>query len=125
MVADKKSFSNYVIDIKEIFKDADAAGYNAKKYDIPLIKSQLAREGVENPLDGIRVYDAYVVFKEDSPMKLENAVKTLEAEIGKELKYVWFDTNEFTYRVSMYDKLIRDVLDFPHEKILNRLNVAN
>lgn len=54
---------------------------------------------------------------------LENAVKTLESEIGKDLKYVWLNTEEFNYRISMYDKLIRDVLDFPHEKLVNRLNV--
>ncbi len=69
--------------------------------------------------------DLFVVGDGIKKGTLESAVKTLESEIGKELKYVWFDTNEFTYRVSMYDKLIRDILDFPHEKILNRLNVAN
>ncbi len=49
---------------------------------------------------------------------LESAVKTLEAEIGKELSYAVFETQDFLYRMSMYDKLIRDVLDFPHERLI-------
>lgn len=52
---------------------------------------------------------------------VENVVKNMEAEIGKELKYTFFSTDDFNYRLRMFDKLIRDILDYPHEKILNRL----
>lgn len=54
---------------------------------------------------------------------LENIIKTIESEIGKEIRYAVFETSEFNYRLSMFDKLIRDTLDFPHEKIINRLNL--
>ncbi|MBI4156031.1 MAG: hypothetical protein HY507_02240 [Candidatus Zambryskibacteria bacterium] len=54
---------------------------------------------------------------------LENTIKTLESEIGKELKYAHFTTEDFKYRLSMFDKLIRDVLDYPHKKVLNRLPI--
>jgi hypothetical protein len=54
---------------------------------------------------------------------LENIVKTIESEIGKEIRYAVFETSEFNYRLSMFDKLIRDTLDFPHEKIINKLNL--
>ncbi|MFA6273660.1 MAG: hypothetical protein WC662_00690 [Candidatus Paceibacterota bacterium] len=50
--------------------------------------------------------------------KVEEGIKKLEAEIGAELVYALFDTKEFTYRLDMYDKLVRDILDFPHEIIL-------
>lgn len=49
--------------------------------------------------------------------KIEEGVKRLEAEIGIELVYAIYDTKEFMYRLNMYDKLIRDILDFPHEVI--------
>jgi hypothetical protein len=52
---------------------------------------------------------------------VENTIKTIEAEIGKEIRYAIFETPDFQYRLGLYDKLIRDVLDFPHEKILNKL----
>lgn len=50
--------------------------------------------------------------------KTEEAIKKIEAEIGTELVYAIFDTKEFLYRLSMYDKLVRDILDYPHEIIL-------
>ncbi len=65
--------------------------------------------------------DMFVVGDGIKKGSLENAIKIIESEIGKELRYVWFDTEEFKYRLAMYDKLIRDILDFPHEKILNKL----
>lgn len=55
---------------------------------------------------------------------LENIMKDLEAEIGKELKYAYFTTEDFKYRVSMFDKLTRDILDYPHKKILNKLGIV-
>ena len=54
---------------------------------------------------------------------LENTIKILESEVGKELKYAYFTTEDFKYRLSMYDKLTRDILDYPHKKVLNRLGV--
>ena len=49
---------------------------------------------------------------------IEKGVRRLEAEIGAELTYAIFETKEFIYRLNMYDKLIRDILDYPHEVLL-------
>ena len=49
------------------------------------------------------------------------AVKVMESEIGKELRYVILETQEFKYRSSICDKLIRDVMDYPHQKLLDKL----
>ena len=54
---------------------------------------------------------------------LDNVMTDLEAEIGKELRYAYFTTEDFKYRLSMFDKLTRDILDFPHKKILNKLGL--
>lgn len=54
---------------------------------------------------------------------LERVLKNIEAQIGKELIYAVFSTKEFLYRFGMYDRFIRDILDYPHEKILNKLNI--
>lgn len=48
---------------------------------------------------------------------LNQVIKGLESEIGKELSYVVFDTKEFAYRINMYDKLVCDILDYPHIKV--------
>jgi len=50
---------------------------------------------------------------------LQQIMKGLEAEIGKELDYVVFDTEEFKYRLDMYDKLVCDIIDLPHEKLID------
>ena len=57
--------------------------------------------------------------------KLENVIHTLEAEIGRELRYTVFDTPDFHYRLSIYDKLVRDILDYPHIKVVDKLGVTD
>ena len=54
---------------------------------------------------------------------IERAIKSMEAEIGRELNYAIFETADFLYRMRAYDKFIRDLLDYPHEKIINRLGI--
>ncbi len=61
--------------------------------------------------------DLLIVGDKMKKSKIEEEVRKLEAEIGTELAYAVFDTKEFIYRLDMYDKLIRDILDFPHEVI--------
>ncbi|MEK7586615.1 MAG: hypothetical protein AAB453_01970 [Patescibacteria group bacterium] len=51
---------------------------------------------------------------------IEKEVQLLESEIGKELVYAIFDSADFDYRLNACDKFVRDILDFPHEKIINR-----
>lgn len=55
---------------------------------------------------------------------LKNIIQSIEAEIGKELRYTYFTTDDFRYRISMCDKLTRDILDYPHRKVLNRLGIV-
>lgn len=57
--------------------------------------------------------------------KLENVIHTLEAEIGRELRYTVFDTPDFHYRLGIYDKLVRDILDYPHIKVVDKLGVTD
>lgn len=63
--------------------------------------------------------DILIVGDKIKQKKVEEGIRKLEAEIGAELSYVVFDTKEFVYRLNMYDKLVRDILDFPHEIILS------
>ena len=50
---------------------------------------------------------------------IQQVVKGLESEIGKELDYVVFDSDEFKYRIDMYDKLVCDIIDLPHDKLID------
>lgn len=54
---------------------------------------------------------------------VERKIKAMESEIGKELRYAAFETSEFNYRLGLYDKLIRDVLDYPHRIVFDRIGL--
>jgi len=62
--------------------------------------------------------DLLIVGDKIKPGKVEGEVRKLEALVGTELAYAVFNTKEFIYRLNMYDKLVRDIIDFPHEVIL-------
>lgn len=68
--------------------------------------------------------DILVVGDRLEERPLANAIHTLEAELGRELRYACFSTEDFKYRVSVYDRLVRDVFDYPHRTILDRMNLA-
>ena len=67
--------------------------------------------------------DMLVVGDHIKKSNLEHTIKILESEIGKELRYAYFTTEDFNYRNGMCDKLTRDILDYPHKKILNKLGI--
>ncbi len=53
---------------------------------------------------------------------IDKEIHNIEAEIGVELAYAVFERKEFEYRLSMYDKLIRDILEKPHRALINLLD---
>jgi hypothetical protein len=62
--------------------------------------------------------DLLIVGDKMKKAKIEEGIRKLEAEIGAELVYAVFETKEFLYRLNMYDKLVRDIIDYPHEVLL-------
>lgn len=54
---------------------------------------------------------------------LANVISDIESQVGKEIKYACFETTDFLYRLGMCDKLIRDILDYPHKKLVNKLEI--
>ena len=68
--------------------------------------------------------DLLIVGDRIKSTSLDRIIRNLEAQIGKELRYASFSTKEFRYRLNVYDRLIRDILDFPHEPVLDRIGVA-
>lgn len=68
--------------------------------------------------------DLLIVGDKMRRSKIEEGVKKLEAEIGVEITYSVFEYKEFVYRLSMYDKLVRDILDFPHKIIIQSKDLS-
>jgi hypothetical protein len=67
--------------------------------------------------------DMLIVGDKLEDKHLESAVRTLEAELGRELRYAAFSTEDFRYRVGVYDRLIRDVFDYPQRTILDKIGL--
>ena len=54
---------------------------------------------------------------------ITQAFKAIESNLGKELRYAVFETKDFLYRLSIYDKFVRDILDYPHEKLIDKFGL--
>lgn len=65
--------------------------------------------------------DLFLVGDDISQKKLSTFLVDMEAEVGKEIEYAAMETKEFDYRFHMFDRFVRDILEKPHEKLLNRL----
>lgn len=55
---------------------------------------------------------------------LREKVRSLEAELGRELRYALLTTADFLYRLNMNDKLVRDIMDYPHRIVFDRLDIG-
>lgn len=67
--------------------------------------------------------DVFIVGDNLKKRSIENVLRTIESEVGKELSYGVLETSEFLYRVSVYDKFVRDVLDGRHDRVIDKLMV--
>ena len=59
-----------------------------------------------------------------SERKIARVIHTLEAELGRELRYACFTTEDFRYRMGVYDRLIRDMFDYNHRLIVDKIGLS-
>ncbi|HUY62696.1 MAG TPA: hypothetical protein VMV50_02835 [Candidatus Paceibacterota bacterium] len=67
--------------------------------------------------------DLLIVGDNLNERALAAAVRSLEAELGREIRYAFFATPDFRYRLGVYDRLLRDIFDYPHRLILDKIGV--
>lgn len=72
-----------------------------------------------------RRVDVLLGAKKLSPNKVEAAIRSLEAELGIEIRFAFLKTEDLLYRVGMCDKLTRDVFDYPHQILIDRVDIRN
>lgn len=68
--------------------------------------------------------DLLIVGDDLNLNRLDTVMKSIEAEVGKEIIYSAFETSDFEYRYGMHDRLIRDILDLPHTTLVDKLGIA-
>ncbi|MCF7865697.1 MAG: hypothetical protein K9M11_04310 [Candidatus Pacebacteria bacterium] len=67
--------------------------------------------------------DILVVAEGAKKSTADAVMASIEADIGKEIRFAVLDSEDFKYRLGVGDRLIRDVLDYPHEIVLDKLGV--
>lgn len=65
--------------------------------------------------------DMLLVVNNIQRVKLTQMVAHIEAEIGKEIRYMLLDAEEFRYRLELTDRFLTDFFEGPHEEIVNRI----
>lgn len=69
-------------------------------------------------------FDLFVVGDGIKAGALERLIKAIESDMGKEIRYVALSADDFSYRLGMNDRLVRDVLDFPYETLVDKLGIS-
>lgn len=65
--------------------------------------------------------DILIVGDAINKVRLRDVIREVEAEIGRELRYATFSSEEYEYRLNMFDKFIREFFDGPHKILVNRM----
>jgi hypothetical protein len=68
--------------------------------------------------------DILIVADNVKRAQLVRVVKDIEAELGREMRYAVLSTSDFRYRLGVYDRLVRDVLDYPHRAVIDRIGIT-
>lgn len=68
--------------------------------------------------------DVLIVGDRIRERTLQSRIRLLESEIGKEVRYATLTVEDFLYRLNLNDRLIRDVFDYPHRIVHDRLDIG-
>ncbi|HXV26764.1 MAG TPA: hypothetical protein VD862_01960 [Candidatus Paceibacterota bacterium] len=67
--------------------------------------------------------DLFLVADDLDKKKLSAFLRSLEAEMGGDVRFAVMDKDQFKYRYDMFDRFIRVLLEGPHIKLINRLDM--
>lgn len=65
--------------------------------------------------------DMILVVNNINRTKLKHAITYLEAEIGKEIRFVLINSEELHYRLNMLDRFFVEFLEGPYEEVVNKV----
>jgi hypothetical protein len=66
------------------------------------------------------VFDILIVGSRLNESSIQNAVRYIEAECGREIRYAILTVDDYEYRLRVRDKMVRDMLDGPHKVLINK-----
>jgi len=130
----KKRTSGYVANNKFMyFRSLQSMLIKSAPVDENGLSKKLRKAGKVNAIivaglfiqDPDSVVDLLVIGDKLKMSVLRTAIATIESELGKSLRYTVFSTSDFKYRLTMYDRLVRDILDYPHVIIHDSMGIDN
>ncbi len=65
--------------------------------------------------------DMILVVNNVNRTKLKHAIAHLEAEVGKEIRFVLMNMEELQYRLNMLDRFFIEFLEAPYEEVSNKV----
>lgn len=74
-VKDSPAFKEIAQEVKDFIGDADLAGYNSNRFDVPFLLEEMLNEDVEIDLTGRRFIDVQTIFHKMEQRTLEAALK--------------------------------------------------
>lgn len=74
-VADCLPFKMIAVELFNFLQDADLAGYNSNRFDVPILIEEFARVGLDFSTEGRRLIDAMQIFYKMEPRTLKAALK--------------------------------------------------
>ncbi len=75
IVRDQPTFKEKALEILTFFGDSDLAGFNAGRFDIPMLAEEFTRAGIPFDPDRRRLLDAQRIFHTKEPRDLSAALK--------------------------------------------------
>ena len=75
MVEKEPNFTHYSNEIYQFIKGCDLAGFNAIKFDIPILVEELIRADIDFDFSRIRMIDSQVIYHKKEPRNLSAALK--------------------------------------------------
>ncbi len=69
--------------------------------------------------------DILIAMKKFSQAAVEKAIRSIEAEVGMEVRFAAMSSEDLMYRVGMYDKLTRDFFDYEHQVLTDKISVKD
>lgn len=65
--------------------------------------------------------DMILVVNNINRAKLKSAMSYLEAEIGRDIRFVLMSSEELQYRLNMMDRFLMEFLEHSHQEIINKV----
>jgi DNA-binding Lrp family transcriptional regulator len=69
--------------------------------------------------------DVLVAMKKTSQAKIEAAIRAFESEVGMEIRFALMTSDDLLYRVGMNDRLTRELFDYKHQILVDKIGVRD